>query len=160
MDWTRWGKAAVSSAAAAWALAAILAYAGAVKIADPGALAAGIANYRLLPAVAPGVLALVLPWWELGAALALVWPAWRRAGGLIALGLAAVFTLAVGSAWARGLDIACGCFGSGSGTVGWRTLGLDLLMLLAALGALRAPAETRRSRRRPARPSANSPHPG
>ena len=76
-------------------------------------------------------MALLLPWWELGAGLALLLPGWRRAGAAIVFVLTCVFIGAIISAMVRGLDISCGCFGVHSSKVGFLLLAFDLSLLLA-----------------------------
>jgi hypothetical protein len=61
-----------------------------------------------------------------------------RAGGLLAALMMILFTVVVGVALARGLDVECGCFGTADGTrVGTRKVlenaGLTLLALLSTL---------------------------
>lgn len=132
----------------AWGLAAVFAYAGGVKVADPAAFAEAIGNYRLLPDVLVNWMAVCLPWIELSAALALCLPAWRRAGALLVLGMSGVFALAILSAWVRGLDISCGCFGTGSHGAGAGALAIDLACIAAAAAVWRLtapPAEARSS---------------
>jgi putative oxidoreductase len=126
--WERWLTLVL-----AWGAAAVFAYAGGVKVADPAGFAASVGNYRLLPAWSVNLLAICLPWVELGAALALCVPAWRRSGALLVLGMSGTFATAILSAWLRGLDIACGCFGTGSHGVGVGALAIDLACLAAAL---------------------------
>jgi uncharacterized membrane protein YkgB len=55
------------------------------------------------------------------------------------LGALAVFIVAIVSAWARGLDIDCGCFGKGniSSNYTW-LLVRDLLMLASAVYVVRS----------------------
>jgi putative oxidoreductase len=120
----------------AWGLAAVFVYAAAEKIADPAAFAQAIGNYRLLPPAWVTGLALLLPWWEAGAAAALLLPGWRRTGAWLILGLVGVFMLAIGSALVRGLDINCGCFGTHSHRAGLWALLLDALLAAAAVALL------------------------
>jgi hypothetical protein len=47
--------------------------------------------------------------------------------------LLAVFTAAVAAVLMRGIDIECGCFGTGSGPVSWLTLLRNLGLLGAAV---------------------------
>ena len=126
------------------ALAALLGVAGALKLADPAAFAGEIANYRLLPSLAP-YLAVTLPTVEIAIALALLVPAasWRRAAALAAFALLAVFTVAVTQVVVRGLNVSCGCFGGNSGPVTLATVARDLALLAAAaaLLALGRPSE-------------------
>jgi hypothetical protein len=58
---------------------------------------------------------------------------WQRAAALALGGMLAVFTVATLTVLARGVNIECGCFGTGSGPVGWSTVLRDLAMLGAAL---------------------------
>lgn len=107
-------------------LGAVFVYAGAVKIWDFHGLHwatpefyEDITNFHLLEAILPPrfasdaamLLAVYLPWVEVSAGMALLL---RRAtfgaSALVAL-LTLVFIAALASAWARGLDISCGCFG-------------------------------------------------
>ena len=93
------------------------------------------------------VLAVYLPWVEIAAGLAVLC---RRLylGGLVAIaGLMIVFTAALGRAWARGLDISCGCFGNGEAMIRehFPSLLARDLGLLAGVGVLLV-AEGRRVR--------------
>ena len=108
------------------------------KIGDVQAFALQIHNFRLAPVWSDNLIAIALPWIELVAGLALLLGIRARAGAAIALMLMLTFTLAVGAAWARGLDFECGCFGKASASrIGARklveNLGLTLLALIAAL---------------------------
>jgi putative oxidoreductase len=107
--------------------------AGAAKVRAPSAFAIEIVNYRFLPELAP-YLAVALPPLEILTGLTLVAaPAvWRRAAAVCATGLLLMFTVAVTSAVARGMDISCGCFGGASESVTWLTVLRDLLLLAAA----------------------------
>jgi putative oxidoreductase len=107
--------------------------AGALKIWEPTAFAADIANYRLLPHEAVNLLAITLPWIEIAAGLFLVCGIWRRASALVITILMIVFLAAIGQALARGLDIRCGCFGTVEARkVGVLSLGQDILMFVVA----------------------------
>ena len=95
-----------------------------------------IQHYELLPPDLSVLLAVYLPWLEVTAALTLF--ARRLALGAAAamLGMSAMFLAAIGSAWWRGLNIACGCFGKDEATTDYRLLILRDLALLAAVGVL------------------------
>ena len=118
-------------------LGVLFAWAGADKWRDPSSFATDIANYRLLPALAPW-LAATLPAIELVLGLALIAaPAsWRRGAALATAGLLAVFTAAIAQAVARGISIDCGCFGGASGPVTVWTILRDVALLGAAVGLL------------------------
>lgn len=123
-------------------LGALLFYAGFSKLNAGHRFAETIANFALLPAQCNQILAVVLPWYEIAAGLMLVFGVWVRASALVAAVLFAAFTVAIASALARGLDIECGCFGTGSaGRAGARALALDLTGLLLAFVALKTGAE-------------------
>lgn len=104
--------AKVSLAILRVALGAIFIYAGALKVAEAADFARDIQRYAIIPwADVAVLLAVFLPWLEIVCGVALI--ARRCQLGALALiaGLMLVFTAALTSAWARGLDIECGCFG-------------------------------------------------
>lgn len=110
------------------------------KIGDPAAFATQVHHFRLAPLVSENAIAVLLPWVELLAGLALVLGIRARSGAWIAAALMAAFTLAVVSAMARHLDFECGCFGTANATrVGLtkllENLGLLALSLVASLRA-------------------------
>ena len=91
-------------------LGAIFVVAAIPKIVDPPSFAHMIYNYRLVPGFAVNALALVMPWVELLAGLALILGAWpREAAGLAGL-LLLVFIGAIGFNLVRGHAVDCGCF--------------------------------------------------
>jgi uncharacterized membrane protein YphA (DoxX/SURF4 family) len=118
-------------------LGGLFVYTGVVKLADPTAFAVEIHNYQLFPALAP-ILAGSLPAIELavGGALVLGPRPWLRAGALSCVALMVVFTAAVTSAVARGINISCGCFGAGSSPVTLVTVARDVILLAASVGLL------------------------
>jgi uncharacterized membrane protein YphA (DoxX/SURF4 family) len=88
--------------------------AGVLKVLDPAHFAAGIDHFRLLPYYAAAPLALYLPWLEIICGLAVFVGAWRRSALVLLFALNVIFIAAITSAWRRGLDIRCGCFGAAS----------------------------------------------
>ena len=115
-------------------LAALFVYAGASKWSDPGGFAQEIANFQLWPALAP-YLAAVLPAMEIVAGVVLLvgpGPRWRQAAAAAIFAILTLFTIAVTLAAARGLDISCGCFGTDSARVTWRTVIRNLGLLVVA----------------------------
>jgi hypothetical protein len=127
--------------AAALAAGAVLIAAGLAKARRPSVFAAQITDYGIVPVSASRLLARLIPVAELSAGALLVAglvgpAAVRQAGAGLATGLFAVFLAALGSAYARGRDIACACFG-GNGeleTVGAHAIvRTALLLVLAAL---------------------------
>lgn len=97
-----------------WAVAAVLGYAGVVKALDPAQFALDLGGYHLLPPDGNRLLALYVPWVEILCAAGLLLRPLRAGAWLIAIGLSLGFAVFLGSAWARGLDVSCGCFGSGA----------------------------------------------
>jgi uncharacterized membrane protein YphA (DoxX/SURF4 family) len=122
------------------ALAGLFVYAGATKIIDPNAFALEIARYELLPELA-NYAAAALPATELvlGLGMLALPVTWRRSAALGALVLLLAFTFAAASAIVRGLDIECGCFGSGSSPITWLTLLRDLALVGASAWLVREP---------------------
>jgi putative oxidoreductase len=126
-------------------LGGLLILAGALKVRAPGTFAAEIANYQLLPGLAP-YLAPLLPTVELtlGGALLLAPRAWRQAAALAAAVLLAGFTTAVASAYFRGINIDCGCFGAGGGPITVVTILRNLALWATACALVRFQASPAR----------------
>lgn len=129
-------------------LGAVMAYAGAVKALDPAAFAVSLGNYQLFPAWLLAPLASGLPWLELVIGAALLTNRFVAGAALWSCGLCLGFAGALGSAWARGLNLDCGCFGGGTenaGQAGWafaRALVLLGAAVVVLLRAVRAAART------------------
>ncbi len=94
-------------------LGAVLVVAGALKIADPVAAARAVAAYELLPGSLESPVGWALPFLEVALGLLLIVGFGTRIAAAVGGVLMVVFIAAVGSAWARGLSIDCGCFGGG-----------------------------------------------
>jgi hypothetical protein len=92
------------------ALGIVFVVAAIPKIADPPAFAHMIYNYRLLPGGAINAMALVMPWVELLAGVALILGVWKREAAIIVGLLLLVFLVAIGVNLARGHAVDCGCF--------------------------------------------------
>lgn len=114
------------------ALAGLFFYAGGVKLMDPATFQSDITNFNLLPWALAGVAAIYLPWLEIIAAGALLG---RSRGAAFLLGLLmTAFTLAVATAWARGLDINCGCFGASDSPTNYPRKVAENVAIIAVLG--------------------------
>lgn len=83
---------------------------GLAKVADPVLFAKEITNYNLMPDFSINIFAIVLPWVELISGLLLIAGVRIRANAVIIGAMLIMFIIAVASAWARGLNINCGCF--------------------------------------------------
>ncbi|RBY84932.1 MauE/DoxX family redox-associated membrane protein [Blastococcus sp. TF02A-30] len=122
-------------------LGGVLVVAGAIKIPDPAAAVRAVRAYQLLPEPIVGPVAFGLPVVEIAVGLALLAGLFVRAAAMASAALLIVFMVGVASAWARGLQIDCGCFGGGGqvaaadtayGTELLRDLGLLVVAVLLA----------------------------
>ena len=115
-------------------LGAIFVYAGSVKVENPQAMADSIAAFGILPVILINPIALGLPVFEITAGVLLIVGWWRRVAALAILLAVAAYTVAIGSALARGITVDCGCFGFGPPTRArmWIDFGRDLIFLGAA----------------------------
>ena len=93
-----------------WILGAIFIYASIDKIEYPSAFSEAISNYRLVPDVLTNLLAIWLPWLELMTGLLLITGLWIKGSAFILSILSLMFSIIIGIAIFRGLDISCGCF--------------------------------------------------
>lgn len=117
--------------AAAGVLALTFAWAGAAKLGRPAEAAAGFAALGLRR---PEVLARAVPLVELALAVALL--AGPAVGAGTALLLLSCFTVVLGRALRRGVEVHCACFGSAGGSpLSWIELARNALLGgLAVLG--------------------------
>ncbi len=116
------------------AMAAALVVAGVLKARNPPLFALDIEAYRLIPAAGAIPLAYYLPFLEILAGCALFLPPLRRGALLVASALLLIFTAMLALAWARGLVINCGCFGSASAGASSFALSIARNMVLLGLG--------------------------
>ena len=115
------------------ALGGVFVYAAWTKLSQPWELfAMGVDSYQVLPLKWVELVARTLPWLELavGALLIVGW-CMRLAGSVTSVLLIVFFTLMV-RAYAKGMEINCGCFGPGE-MVSWRTLLRDGSLLAGSL---------------------------
>lgn len=124
------------------AVAGVFLYAGVLKIWDfaHGRSATpdftiAIQHFELIPWPDLTVaLALYLPWLEIITGVALLLRRLALGAAIAGTGMATVFLVALGSAWARGLDISCNCFGKSVGPTDYPTVIFrDVLLLVACL---------------------------
>jgi uncharacterized membrane protein YphA (DoxX/SURF4 family) len=113
--------------------------AGILKVPDPAAAVRAVRAYRLLPETLVSPVAFGLPMVEIVVGLALLAGVFVRTAALASAVLLVVFLVAVGSAWARGLQIDCGCFGHGGQVAAGQTaypaeVARDVGLLIVALG--------------------------
>ena len=125
-------------------LGGLFVYAGVVKVLDPLGFAQDIRNYRLVGQSLSFIAAIVLPWLEILAGVALAAGIWKRASALIISGLLVFFILLTLVTIARGLDVECGCFGALSRKSGLGVIIEDLAMLFMGLCLLFGPGKRNR----------------
>lgn len=106
--WQLW-----ASTAARLILAGVLAVAGGLKVTQPVQAVMAVQAYEIFPPTLGQFLGYALPLFELALALLLLLGVATRMTALTVGGLMVAFILGIASAWARGLTIDCGCFGSG-----------------------------------------------
>ena len=117
-------------------LGLVMVSAGVLKISNPDQAVRAVQAYELLPHGIDQVVGYGLPLIEVALGLLLILGLGTRIAAVLAGVFMLVFIVGVSSAWARGLNIDCGCFGGG-GAVGssgkaWRYLSeilRDLLFL-------------------------------
>ena len=140
MDGVRWSSGTAApwlATAARLVLGGVFVVAGVLKIPDPAAAVRAVRAYQLLPEALVGPVAFGLPVLEIAVGLALLLGVFVRTAAIAAAVLLAVFLGGVGSAWARGLQIECGCFGGGgydanaAGDYPWE-IARDLGLLIAS----------------------------
>jgi protein-disulfide isomerase/uncharacterized membrane protein YphA (DoxX/SURF4 family) len=95
------------------ALAGVWFYAVAYKLADPQSFIRAIRAYRLVPESFVVPIGYGVPVFEVVVGTLFLVGLGIRAAAVISLIRLVVFTAAIASAWARGLQIECGCFGGG-----------------------------------------------
>jgi uncharacterized membrane protein YphA (DoxX/SURF4 family) len=108
------------------------------KILDPGAFAFSIAAYQVLPLEYINVLAIILPWLEIVAAVTLVSGLWTRASALCMVGMNVMFIVALVMAIRSQVQMtSCGCFAADAEatmkTIGWDYVYRDIGYLVASL---------------------------
>ncbi|MCU1667651.1 MAG: mauE [Blastococcus sp.] len=125
-------------------LGGVFVVAGLLKLPDPAAAVRAVRAYRLLPEALVGPVAFGLPVLEIAVGVALVAGVFVRTAAIASAVLLTVFVVAVGSAWARGLQIDCGCFGNGGQVAAGDTaypaeVARDVGLLIVALALARWP---------------------
>ncbi|MBY8872448.1 DoxX family membrane protein [Micromonospora sp. PLK6-60] len=94
-------------------LAAVWLIAGGAKVDDLAASGRAVNAYQVMPYDLAMVIGAALPFVELALGLLLLLGLATRLAAAVSAALLVVFVAGIASAWARGLAIDCGCFGSG-----------------------------------------------
>ncbi|WP_109471466.1 MauE/DoxX family redox-associated membrane protein [Ornithinimicrobium cavernae] len=95
------------------ALGGVLLVAGLLKVGDPTGSIQSVVAYRLFDYRVSEMIGLMLPVVEIALGLLLIVGLLTRWSAAVGAVLMLVFIAGIASAWARGLSIDCGCFGTG-----------------------------------------------
>lgn len=122
-------------------LGGLFVLAGVLKLQDPTKFALEISNYQLVT-FGTSFMAALLPPIEIvaGAALIVLPRVWRQAAALLILLMVVMFSVAVSSAYFRGINIDCGCFGGAASPITWLTLVRNAALLAASVLCLKLDA--------------------
>jgi uncharacterized membrane protein YphA (DoxX/SURF4 family) len=110
-------------------LAAVFLVAGGLKVTDLAASGRAVNAYRLMSYDTAKVVGAVQPFLEIAIGLLLLIGLAVRLSAAIAAVALVIFIAGIASAWARGLQIDCGCFSKGGDLAAGRTAeyGLEIL---------------------------------
>ena len=117
-------------------LGGVLFAAGYLKVGSPDKSQMAVRAYELLPISIANFLGLVLPFFEIAIGLLLILGAGTRIAAALGGFTMFIFIIAIGQAWARGLNIDCGCFGGGGSVAPGQTRYLQEILRDAGLVAL------------------------
>jgi len=117
-------------------LGIIFIYASVGKLFRAEDFAKAILRYEFLPIYFVNIMAIIMPWVEFFTGTLLILGIFKKATSIIAMGSLVAFIIALSSAFARGLDISCGCFSleetSSKGDIIYRII-QDIFMLIGAI---------------------------
>jgi uncharacterized membrane protein YphA (DoxX/SURF4 family) len=111
-------------------------YAGIVKAVDPTHFLRDVENYHLVHTWLAASVAIYLPWMEICCGLALIVGRLKSGARFILVVLMMIFIGAMATAWWRGINLHCGCFGAATSSVvedGYIYLLLRDVVILAGL---------------------------
>ena len=126
-------------------LGGVVLVAGLLKVGHLETSARAVRAYQLLPYDLAGYLGYALPIVEVAVGVLLVLGLFTRGSAVVGGFLMVVFIVGIGSAWARGLSIDCGCFGKGGTIAAAQTqypeeIARDVGLLLCAAWLVLRPA--------------------
>jgi uncharacterized membrane protein YphA (DoxX/SURF4 family) len=115
-------------------IAGIFLYAGIAKVREPWLqFAVSIESFKIVPETWLEPIARILPWCEIALAIALLTGILSRWFSLILTGMLAWFLFIGIRAYAKGLAVDCGCFGSGGGGIDAKWFAEHVAMLTLGL---------------------------
>lgn len=92
--------------------------AGAIKLPDPYESVTAVRAYEILPEAVVPLVGHALPIVEVAVGLLLIVGLLTRPAAVVSAILFAAFIIGIASAWMRGIEIDCGCFGGGGAKEG------------------------------------------
>jgi uncharacterized membrane protein YphA (DoxX/SURF4 family) len=119
--------------------------AGLLKLPDPPASVRAVRAYQLLPEAVVPLVGHALPVLEVLVGLCLLAGLVTRLAAVLSALMMVAFVVGISAAWARGLQIECGCFGGGAGPTADATskyprdIARDVGLLLLSLWLVRRP---------------------
>jgi uncharacterized membrane protein YphA (DoxX/SURF4 family) len=119
--------------------------AGVLKLPDPAENVRAVRAYRLLPEPVVPLVGHTLPLLEVLVGICLLVGLLTRMSAVLSAVMLMAFVVGISSAWARGLQIECGCFGGGAGPTANATakypweIARDVGLLLLSLWLVRRP---------------------
>jgi uncharacterized membrane protein YphA (DoxX/SURF4 family) len=119
-------------------LGGVLFIAGYLKIGTPDKSQMAVRAYEILPNSIANTLGLVLPFIEILIGALLILGSLTRAMATLGGFTMLIFIIAISQAWARGLNIDCGCFGGGGAVEPGQTKYLQEILRDAGLVFLAA----------------------
>ena len=126
-------------------LGGVLFLAGYLKVDEPDKSQMAVRSYEMLPISVANLLGLVLPFVEVAIGALLILGSLTRFMAALGGFTMVIFIIAIAQAWARGLNIDCGCFGGGGAVAPGETKYLqeilrDLGLVFLALYLIRYPS--------------------
>ena len=126
-------------------LGGVLFIAGFLKVDEPDKSQMAVRAYEMLPISIANLLGLVLPFVEVAIGALLILGSLTRFMAALGGFTMVIFIIAIAQAWARGLNIDCGCFGGGGTVAPGETKYLqeilrDLGLVFLALYLIRYPS--------------------
>ncbi len=128
-----------------WLIGMIFVYASFHKIDDPSGFAKIIYGYGLFPKISVNLIAIIVPFIELTAGIALIAGIYPKSAALIINALVVSFIIAISVNLIRGHEFDCGCFSSKAATPesAWLALVRDIGLLGLGVCVYRYPCSRR-----------------
>ena len=119
-------------------LGGVLFIAGYLKVSAPDKSQMAVRAYEMLPISVANALGLILPFAEVAIGALLILGSLTRAMAALGGFTMVIFIIAISQAWARGLNIDCGCFGGGGAVEPGQTKYLQEILRDTGLALLAA----------------------